>query len=102
MDVSQVGRRGSTSENSSLFQRWPPYVDPTNSQVSLAEDGGCMNSVLKHLQYGLSNQVKSLDPTKDQNKLTDDVVTFTAHQDTGLNSLNGASASGDTSFRHLQ
>ncbi|KAL5109997.1 Protein boule-like [Taenia crassiceps] len=102
MDSSQVGRRSSTSENSSLFQRWPPYVDPTSSQVSLADDSGCMNSILKHLQYGLSNQVKGLDFTNDQNKLSDNVVTFTAHQDTGLNSLNGASASGDTTFRHLQ
>ncbi|VDK20101.1 unnamed protein product [Taenia asiatica] len=101
VNVSQVERRGSALENSSLFQRWPLYVDPTNSQVSLAEDSGCMNSILKHLQYGVSNQVKGLDLTKDQKKLSDD-VTFTAHQDTGLNSLNGASASGDTSFRHLQ
>ncbi|EUB63055.1 Protein boule-like protein [Echinococcus granulosus] len=102
MDVSQVGRRGSISENSSLFHQWPPYVDPTNSQVELAEDSGYMNSILKHLQYGLSNQVKSLDLIEDQNKLPDDTVTFTARQDTGLNSLNSASASGDTSFRHLQ
>ncbi|CDS41941.1 boule [Echinococcus multilocularis] len=102
MDVSQAGRRGSTSENSNLFHRWPPSVDPTNSQVELAEDSGYMNSILKHLQYGLSNQVKSLDLTEDQNKLPHDTVTFTARQDTGLNSLNSASASGDTSFRHLQ
>ncbi|VDM32417.1 unnamed protein product [Hydatigera taeniaeformis] len=98
-DVSQMGRRGLLSENTSLFQRWPSYVEPTNSQVSLAED---MNSILKHLQYGLSNQVKGLDLTSNQNKLPDDPVTFTTHQDSSLNSLNGASASGDTSFRHLQ